>query len=190
MTPTHMMSTHIILEKWNTMTTIYHGPKNKNLQGAAIARAERESYIIQQRINRVSFRDIALKLGVSHTRVMQIFAEVRDRIPAQHLAHLRAEEAELADKAITNLLTIAENEKVRPSSRIEAWRCICVWSAHKSALFGAFAPTRKEITVLTEDVVDAALRKASEEFEASARVLEELDARAAAGLAELGEIPT
>lgn len=148
-------------------------------------RSEREALIIERRNQRVPFRKIAEELGITHARVQKIFQETRDRIPAARLADLREEESELADRGIASLLDIAENERISPRTRVEAWNSIRAWSESKRKLYGVDAPIRKEITVLTEDVVDAALRKASEEHEAKARELEMLEKRAKNAIAEL-----
>lgn len=140
-----------------------------------LERSEREALIFKRREERVSFTAIAAELGISHQRVHQIFNAARDRIPAGRLADLRAEESELADRAIANLLEIAENDTINPRTghpmvsphaRVEAWNAIRGFSESKRRLFGADAPLRKEITVLTDDVVDAAIKKLTDEMEA------------------------
>jgi hypothetical protein len=125
----------------------------------------REAYIIEQRTKRVPFADIGANLNISPQRVHQIFQAARDRIPAARLADLRAEESELIDRAIAGLLVIAETAK-SDHAKVNAWLAIIRASESKRALFGADAPQRKEITVLTEDAVDAAIRKVNEEHEA------------------------
>jgi 2,4-dienoyl-CoA reductase-like NADH-dependent reductase (Old Yellow Enzyme family) len=129
----------------------------------------REAYIIEQRTQRVPFRTIGDNLGISAQRVHQIFEAARDRIPAARLADLRAEEAELADRAIADLLrriNTLSDEKAHGAA--ELWNSVRGWSESKRKLFGADAPQRKEITVLTEDAVDAAIRKVNEEHAALA----------------------
>jgi len=141
----------------------------------------REARIIELRSQRLSYRKIAAEVGLSHQRVVQIFEAARDRIPAERLADLRAEEAELADRAIQKLLLIAENDtynertgshNVSPRTRVEAWGHIRMWSESKRKLFGADAPTRREITVVTEETIDREMRRLNEQIAA-------LDARPA-----------
>jgi hypothetical protein len=110
-------------------------------------------------------RVIAKELGICEQRVSQIFQVARDRLPAARLADMRAEEAELCDRAIAGLLVIATTGKSE-HARVEAWRAIIFASESKRKLFGADAPMRREVTVLTESVVDAALRKVNEEHAA------------------------
>lgn len=138
------------------------------------AQMAREARIFELRTQRVSFAKIGAELGITAQRVHQIFEVARDRIPASRLADLRAEESELADRGIADLLKIAENDSINPRTghpmvsphaRVEAWNAIRGWSESKRRLFGADAPLRKEITVLTDDVVDAAIKKLTDEME-------------------------
>lgn len=129
--------------------------------------SDREALIIERRANRVPWRTIGQELGISHSRVIQIFKEARDRIPASRLADMRAESAELIDRAIADLLTIAEDDsldnqgkyRVSARTRVEAWNAIRGFDESLRLLFGANAPARKEITILTNEVIDAAIEK-------------------------------
>jgi hypothetical protein len=125
----------------------------------------REAFIIEQRTHRVSFAKIGAELGITPQRVHQIFEKARDRIPAARLADLRAEESELLDQVIAGLLEIAHKGNSE-HARVQAFLGIIHASESKRKLFGADAPMRKEITVLTEDAVDAAIRKLNEEHAA------------------------
>jgi hypothetical protein len=151
--------------------------------------AKREALIIERRTDNVPFRKIADEINLSVSRVHQIFNEACARVPSAVIHTLRVQSSELADRAINNLLVIAEDKKVHPRTRTETWTTIRGWSESLRKLHGVDAPTRREVTVVTEDVVDAALRKASEDHDALARQLEALDSRAVAGLVALGEVP-
>jgi predicted transcriptional regulator len=131
-----------------------------------LERSEREARIFELRSRRMSWTAIGKELGLSHTRVIQIFEAARDRIPASRLADLRAESTELADRAIANLLEIAEDKTISPRTRVEAWNAIRGYDESLRKLYGADAPQRKEITVLTDDVIDSAIKKLTEEMEA------------------------
>jgi hypothetical protein len=154
----------------------------------------REARIFELRAQRVGFRQIGQELGISHTRAHQIYEAARNRIPASRLADLRAEESELLDEGVQSLLKIARDDRltsdgkpiVSPRTRVEAWNAICKFSESKRRLFGADAPQRKEVTVLSDSVVDAALRKANEDHEAMCRQLEALEKEAKEQIAELG----
>lgn len=135
---------------------------------------KREERILELRSQRVSFPQIAAELGVTKQRVHQIFEKARNRIPASRLADLRAEECELADNAIAALLTIAKDDRINPKTgnpmvsphaRVEAWNGIRGWSESKRRLFGVDAPLRREITVLSDDVVDAAIKQLTDDME-------------------------
>ena len=100
--------------------------------------AQREALIIERRANRVPFRTIAAEVGVTHQRCVQIFKEACSKVPAEHVQQVRQEESELADRAIGDLLAIAENQHVSPRTRVEAWSAVRGWSESKRKLFGAW----------------------------------------------------
>jgi hypothetical protein len=131
-----------------------------------MAAAEREARIIELRAHSVPFREIAKQVGLSVGRVHEIFHEACNRIPAEQLNTIRVRSRELADMAINDLLKIARDENKSPNARILAWTEIRQTDESQRKLFGADAPQRKEITVLTDDVIDSAIKKLTEEMEA------------------------
>lgn len=153
-------------------------------------RGAREALICELRSKHVAWRKIAAQVGLSHARCVQIYEEVRDRIPAQRLHDIRMESWELIDDAINNLLEIARDTKVSANARVLAWTEIRQQNESLRKLFGADAPSRKEVTVLTDGVVDAEIRKLNEELAQQDQRLAEIDAlevEAVSSLRDLGE---
>lgn len=159
-------------------------------------RAEREAKVIEMRGRRCQWKDIAAEIGVTVGRAYQIYDEALERIPAQKLRTVREETQQLADAAINNLLTIARGEAdangkfPSANARVLAWTEIRQWNESLRKLYGADAPSRKEVTVLTDDAVDAAIRKLGIEMDEAAKKLEEIEAlesEAVSSLRELGE---
>lgn len=149
--------------------------------------AQRKAQIVAMRRKRMPFDAIAAHFDISAPRAHELYWQAVREVPNQQVAEHRAEESDLIDRAVNNLLSIAESdEDVSPRTRVEAWSAIRGWCEHKARLLGLNAPTRKEVTVLTEDAVDAALRKLEEEHAEKARQLAALDQRAEAALVELG----
>jgi hypothetical protein len=138
-----------------------------------IASAEREVLIIDLHAQHLPWREIARRVGLSHERCRQIFQAARDRIPGERLSDLRTDHHELAYRAIHDLLQIAENPQVSPRTRAEAWNSIRGWSESDRKLFGVDAPTRREITVISDDAVSNAIQELNREIAA-------LDAQASA----------
>jgi hypothetical protein len=148
--------------------------------------ATRKRAIVASRRSREPFDAIGATWGISAVRAHQIYWEAMREIPNQQVAEHREEQRDLADKAIAALLAIAEDPDVSARTRVEAWSSIKGWCEHQAKLLALYAPVRKEVTVLTEDAVDAALRKLEEEHAEKARALAALDERAEAALVELG----
>jgi hypothetical protein len=148
--------------------------------------AERQRRIVAMRRTRMPFDAIGADLGISASRAHQLYWEAMREIPNQDVTQHREEQRDLADKAISALLAIAEDPDVSPRTRVEAWSSVRGWCEHQAKLLALYAPVRKEVTVLTEDAVDAALRKLEEEHAEKARQLAALDQRAEAALVELG----
>lgn len=128
--------------------------------------AQREAIILQRRRDHVSFTVIGEELGVSMQRVHQIFQKAMARVPQQQINDLRREGSELADRAISDLLSIAENPRVSPRTRCEAWACIRSWAESLRKLHGVDAPVRREITVVSAETVDNAIAELTRDMAA------------------------
>lgn len=152
---------------------------------------QRKRAIVQARRAREPFDSIGATHGITPQRANQIYWAALKEIPNQDVVQHRAEEAELIDRATSALLAIAEDPDVHARSRIEAWSAVRGWCEHKARLLGLNAPVRREITVLSESVVDQALAEVAAQHEAKVRELEALEARAIAGAKEaLAEMET
>lgn len=126
--------------------------------------ADREALIVERRADSVPFRAIAHEVGLSVTRVHEIYREACDRIPSAAVHTVRVQSADLADRAIMDLLKIAENPQISPRTRAEAWNSLRGWSESLRKLYGADAPTRREITVVSAETVDNAIAELNKEM--------------------------
>jgi hypothetical protein len=136
--------------------------------------AERKRLILQRRRDRVGFREIAEELGISPTRVVQLFKKALLEIPAPEAAELRHEEAELIDQAVASLLRLTETAS-KDSDRIAAWGQVARFMDRRAKLFGLDAPAKQDITVQQVDPKDIEL----------AELIREAQAKAAANIEEL-----
>lgn len=141
---------------------------------------DRKARIIASRRAREPWDAIAATWDITPQRAHQIYRAALDEFPAVQVAEHREEEAGLIDRAIANLLAIAEDDSPTASARtrVEAWSAIRGWCEHKARLLGLNAPVRKEISVLSESVVDKALAQASADHAAKVAELEALENRA------------
>lgn len=151
---------------------------------------KRKAAIVAARRAREPFDSIAATWGISAPRAHQIYWEAMREIPNQQVAEHREEQRDLADKAINALLAIAEDPDVSARTRVEAWSAIRGWCEHQAKLLALYAPVRKEITVLTEDTVDSAIRELEKEHAEKARQLADLEQRADQALLELAGMET
>lgn len=126
----------------------------------------REAQIIELHARHLPWRAIAEQVGVSHTQCQRIFRAARDRVPAERISDLRTDHHELAYRAIHDLLQIAENPQVSPRTRAEAWNSIRGWSESDRKLYGIDAPTRREITVISDDAISGAITELNREMAA------------------------
>lgn len=138
----------------------------------------RKAAIVAARRAREPWDAIGAVHDITPQRAHQIYKAALDEFPAVQVAEHREEEVGLADQAISRLMGIAEDPDVSARTRIEAWVATRGWCEHKAKLLALYAPQRREITVLTEDAVDAALRKVAEDHDAKVRELAELEQRA------------
>ena len=131
--------------------------------------AQREALIVQRRADSVPFRVIAEEVGLSHAHVHNIYKAACAKVPSEAVHTLRVQSTELADRAIADLLTIAENEQVSPRTRTEAWTSIKGWSESLRKLHGADAPARTQVTVVSEDTINAEIERLTAEMERQAQ---------------------
>jgi hypothetical protein len=122
------------------------------------AAAERLADVVALRRQRLTQADIARQLGISQQRVSQLYAQALAEVPAAQVAEHRAEELMLIDDAIADLLPIARDH-TRPRSAVEAWNAIRGWADRKARLLGLDAPARSKVEVITEEMVDAEIRR-------------------------------
>jgi methylphosphotriester-DNA--protein-cysteine methyltransferase len=127
---------------------------------------ERESIVVERRSSNVPFRVIAAELGLSVARVHGIFKEACDRIPAEAVHTVRVQSSDLYDRAVNDLLKIAENPQVSPRTRAEAWNAIRGWNESFRKLMGADAPQRREISVVSGETIDNAIMELTKEMAA------------------------
>lgn len=127
-------------------------------------RAEREALILQRRSESVPFRKIAEEIGLSHAQVRNIYTAAVDRLPAERVSDLRREQGEILDHVIYKMLGVLDAERgpdgrpITPRSMTEAAQAIVKALERKGRLFGLDAPTRKEVTVVTDEVLDETLQ--------------------------------
>ena len=122
------------------------------------AAAERLADVVALRRQRLTQADIARQLGISQQRVSQLYAQALAEVPAAQVAEHRAEELMLIDDAIADLLPIARDH-TRPRSAVEAWNAIRGWADRKARLLGLDAPARSKVEIITEEMVDAEIRR-------------------------------
>jgi len=127
--------------------------------------AERELLIIERRADRVPFRTIAAELGISAQRVHQLWRTALVRIPAARLEEHRAEELELYDVAVRELLGLARDSRAGIRSRVEAWNAVRGWAERKAKLLGLDAPKRAAVSVIDMDMLDEEILRLTKELE-------------------------
>lgn len=133
-----------------------------------IAVAERYAQVTAWYAEGLTFDQIGRELGVTRQRAHQLYTRALQTLPAVGINQYRATQQELIRTGIREQLIIARTPSVSPRTKIEAWAGIGKLMEREAKLLGLDAPMRKEITVLTEDAVDNAMRKLAEEHNALA----------------------
>jgi hypothetical protein len=126
--------------------------------------SERKALIVSRYAARVPLRLIADEVGLTPGRVSQIYKDACQEIPAEALHTIRVDSTELFNRALSDLLKIAENPQISPRTRVEAWTSIRSWDESHRKLMGADAPTRREITVISNETVDNAILELNKEM--------------------------
>lgn len=127
---------------------------------------QKRSRIVEMRRDRHGFREIGAELGISGKRAHELYQEALAAIPAAQVDEHRAEEVDLIDTAVRELLSICRNPDVSPRTAIEGWATIRGWSEYRAKLLGLNAPDRHEVVTL--DAIDEQIRILTAELGASA----------------------
>lgn len=85
-------------------------------------------------------------------------------VPVEAVHELRQIECDRLDMVIAKLWDIANNDDTATTERINSLTGIMRASESKRRLLGLDAPARQTVTVITEDAVDAELRRLEEEL--------------------------
>lgn len=121
--------------------------------------AERQAQVVQWHADGMSFPAIGRELGVTPQRAHQIFKRALEKLPAAGLEEHRARHLALTQACIREQLDLARDQQVSPRTRIEAYSGVRGYLEREASLLGLNAPVRKEITVLTDDVISAAIER-------------------------------
>lgn len=150
----------------------------------ALQTSHRRARVVQLRRERRTWDAIGADIGVSKQRAHKIYQEALAEYPISALGEHRAEEGELIDQAIRDLLAIAADDReyenadgvskpvVSPRTRVEAWSAIRGWSEHRARLYGLNAPTRTQVDVVTRDSLATELERLAAELGPGAGVLD------------------
>jgi len=125
---------------------------------SAAERAEREGRVIELRRQRLHWDEIGAAVGVSASVACRTWqaAMARHPLPRTQLEEYRAEELELVDLAVRDLMAIARDNslmsngrpRVSDGVRVEAWAAIRAWAERKARLLGLDAPAKHQIISL------------------------------------------
>jgi len=127
------------------------------------------SQIIEYRRCRVPNSEIAKNLGISAARVGQLYRRALADYPltAMSIDEHRAEENDLIDAAIRELMVIAFDHRSMPRSRIDAWLAIERFMERRAHMLGIDAPTRSEVVTL--GALDMEIQKLEAELDGPKR---------------------
>lgn len=129
--------------------------------------AQRRAQVVEMHTSRkMTFEAIGKQLGVTAQRAHQIWRATLLAMPAVNLMEHRTEAVNFCDQMVQELLLLARRPDTAPRTTAELHRQVLGWEERRAKLLGLDQPVRREITVLTEDAVDAALRKVTDEHAA------------------------
>lgn len=120
---------------------------------------EREELITQLRAEGHTFAEIGRRLDISRELAGRIWRRAVSRAPIANVREWRESELELIGTAIRELFEIARNPNAAFKERVAAYDSICRWDERRAKAIGSDAIVKREVTVLTEDTIGAAIRK-------------------------------
>ena len=135
---------------------------------------QRDTEIVRLRNKRKSYKEIADELGCAQSTAYRAVARAIAEIPREAVNEMVAMESATLDAVIARLWDVvnADHPYISAGRRIDgvhdagpvisALAGIQKASESKRKLFGLDAPTKQVVTVITEDAVDAELRRLEE----------------------------
>lgn len=128
---------------------------------AALEAAKRRAQVVALRRERLTFAQIGERMGFSTQRAHELYQRAIAEAPVRQVDEHRAEEVELIDTAIRDLLLVAGDHS-DPRSSVAAWNAIRGWAERKAKLLGLDAPLK--VQALTLDVIDAEIARLEAEL--------------------------
>jgi hypothetical protein len=126
---------------------------------------QRTADVVELRSEGVSFKEIGRRLDVSPQRAYQIWQKALIELPNPKLVEHRASQLAAIDLTKQVLFKIAFDESKSTHARVEACNSIKGFLDREAKLTGTDMPSRKELTVISQDVVDAEIQKLTAELE-------------------------
>ena len=127
--------------------------------------AEKRAQVVEMRRSRMSFPEIAEVLGASKQRVHAIYKKALAEVPRTQVEEHLAEELQLIDDAIRDLLLIARDHS-KPRNSVEAWNTVARYIELEARLLDLFPAAKARVQVITEDVVQAEIDRIQAEIAA------------------------
>ena len=125
--------------------------------------AERRSRVVEMRRSRMSFPEIAAALGVTKQRAHAIYTKALAEIPRAQVEEHIAEELQLIDDGIRDLLLLARDHS-KPRNAVEAWNAIARFIELEARLLDLFPAAKARVHIITEDMVQAEIDRLSAEL--------------------------
>lgn len=150
--------------------------KTSTTRERTIVTAERDAEAAHLRAQHRSYREISAQMGYTGSNAYKAVQRAIAAAPAEAVAEMRVIESALLDDVIAKLwdIVLADHPYINQGRRFEgvsdagpviaALGGIVRASESKRKLWGLDAPARQVITVVTEDAVDAELRKLEAEM--------------------------
>lgn len=118
-----------------------------------------QARIVELRDRRWHWNEIATAVDRDQSWCRELYIQAMAATPMATVTSAREEELRTVDLAIRELLDITMDEDVSPRSRIEGWNSVRTWSERRAKLLGLDAPVRKEVSIISEDTIDAELKR-------------------------------
>jgi hypothetical protein len=106
--------------------------------------------IVAMKRAHVPHDEIAKELELSPAYVHTLYKKALADHPLTAMAidEYRAEQCDLIDAAVRDLMALSYNSRLTPRSRIDAWLAVERFSKAKRELLGLDAPTKHEVTTI------------------------------------------
>jgi hypothetical protein len=112
----------------------------------------------------LTFAQIAIELGIGESTACESATRGAALIPTERMVEAKKCEVAKLDRRERNMLALMTREDLKPEQRIAADSALDRIARRRAALCGLDEPAKYRVGIITEDVLDAEIKRLTQEL--------------------------